>query len=250
MFRSGCISEQIYDHLDFPKDTDCKGNIYELTDKRDALARSFPIFTKDGLRCKQQQAVDDFRKREEDWRTGQGHAQRIIFSAEKVFDEIIRITADRHLASISFAELNKFKMEDLANFITVRKETNPLKKVKIPGFSAKGNVILASQGKPCLLRLLAKQCVEDSVIAIIPDIPAPVLPVTITPMAEVRSYVPSTQVEDFLPTEEWILEASKIILLTSTNGQLQKWRNDPDGLRRKSKLLAENFWPVYQDSFR
>jgi hypothetical protein len=86
------------------------------------------------LRHKQQQAVDDFRKREEDWRRSQRHAEGIIFSAQKVFDEIVRITADRNLASISFAELNKFKMEDLANFIIVRKETNPLSKVKMPGF--------------------------------------------------------------------------------------------------------------------
>jgi hypothetical protein len=141
-------------------------------------------------------------------------------------------------------------MEDLANFITVCKETNPLKKVKILGFSAKGNAILASQGKPCLL-LLAKQCVEDPVIAIVPDNPAPVMPVaSSTPTAEVRSYVRSTQVEHFLPTEKWILEASKIILPISTNGQLQKWRNDPDGLRRKSKLLAEKVLARYQDSFR
>jgi hypothetical protein len=86
---------------------------------------------------------------------------------------------------------------------------------------------------------LAKQCVKDPVIAIVPDIPAPVMPVAISPTAEVRSYVRSTQVEDFLPTEEWILEASKIILPISTNGQLQKWRNDPEGLKCKSKLLGE-----------
>jgi hypothetical protein len=64
---------------------------------------------------------------------------------------MMKVTAGRNLASISFADLNKFKLEELANFVTVRKETNPLSKVKMAGFSTKGNPIAASQGKPCLL---------------------------------------------------------------------------------------------------
>jgi hypothetical protein len=62
-----------------------------------------------------------------------------------------------------------------------------------------------------------KLTVHNNIIAIVPDIPAPIMPVASTPTAEVRSYVRSTQVEHFLPTEGWILEASKIILPISTN---------------------------------
>jgi hypothetical protein len=48
-------------------------------------------------------------------------------------------------------------LEELANFVTDRKETNPLLKVKMAGFSMKGNPIAASQGKPCLLLLSRKE---------------------------------------------------------------------------------------------
>ena len=47
------------------------------------------------------------------------------------------------------------------------------------------------------------------------------------------------EVEDFIPSEQWVAEASMIVLPITTNGQVQKWTNDLDGLRRESQILAK-----------
>jgi len=54
-----CTLAETYDILDFQKDSDVI---------RDVLVRSMPIFSPEGMRRKQQQAVDDFRKKEDEWR--------------------------------------------------------------------------------------------------------------------------------------------------------------------------------------
>jgi hypothetical protein len=91
MFKTGRVSEETYDNLDFPKDSDVRGNIYELTDSRDVLARSMPIFSPEGMRRKQQQAVDDFRKKEDEWRRSQRRAERIIFCTQKTLDVMMKV---------------------------------------------------------------------------------------------------------------------------------------------------------------
>jgi len=53
-----CTLAETYDNIDFQKDSDVS---------RDVLARSMPIFSPEGMRRKQQQAVDDFRKKEDEW---------------------------------------------------------------------------------------------------------------------------------------------------------------------------------------
>jgi hypothetical protein len=120
MFKTGRVSEETYDNLDFPKDSDVRGNIYELTDSRDVLARSMPIFSPEGMRRKQQQAVDDFRRKEDEWQKSQRRAEPIIFCTQKTLDVMMKVTAGCNLASISFADLNKFKLEELANFVNCR----------------------------------------------------------------------------------------------------------------------------------
>ena len=238
MFRTGQIDESTYDRLDFPIDTDCSGTEYPLTSSRVDMARSMPMYTPDILRRKQEDLLAEFHKNRELWFNSQKAARNIISSAQRTLDEMLKIADGRRLACLSYADLNVFKLEQLSDFVKVRKVQNPLSPLKIPGAKNKGKPIDASQGKPCLL-LLAKQFIEDDVIATEPDIPEPVMPIAISPNFEVRNYFRAMEVEDFIPSEQWIADASRVVLPIATNAQVQKWTNDLDGLRRESQLLAK-----------
>jgi hypothetical protein len=153
MWSKSSISEEFYDSLSFPEDMDSDGNLYPLTNTRESMARSMPLYTPDVLKTKMQLVEKNHINATQQWQANQTLAQKIMLSAADTLQKMKELAPNGNLSSVlSYANLDKhFKLEELQNFVRVHKLKDPTFKITLDGFTKKGKPLHASIGTPCLL---------------------------------------------------------------------------------------------------